>query len=437
MKIRNLQNLIYFIFIIIIIFLLAYTFYKSEIIFNGSLRNKYNFYYILLSFTLFFLIFTFFLKKENRNKILLLIFSLIISLYIIEAFLTHIEDKRLIAILKNFESNKNTKDFNLDKRSRLEFYKDRSKINKDIVLSVTPNMLTAEKNLNLYPLSGISNRETIMCNENGYYSIYNSDRYGFNNPDYEWDSKFIDYLFIGDSYTHGACVNPGENIPDHLRKISNKSVLNLGMGGNGTLIEYATLKEYADNKSIKNLILIFNLYDLKDIEIEKNNFFLKKYFDNENYLQNLKLKQKIIDEYLINFQNNKMKQIETYKYNFLKLVETRSFIKKALAFNRIAKLDQNIDYKLFREILKKIKHYTDTNNINFSIVYLYQYGEDLNHKEKIKNILKRLDINFIDTHEEIFKNYEDMSELLSYYLPLHYNSNGYKLIADLIYKELN
>ena len=33
-----------------------------------------------------------------------------------------------------------------------------------------------------------SNSETIFCNENGYF-IYQSDRYGFNNPDDQWDQK--------------------------------------------------------------------------------------------------------------------------------------------------------------------------------------------------------------------------------------------------------
>ena len=53
----------------------------------------------------------------------------------------------------------------------------------------------------------ISDSKTINCNENGYYSIYKSDRFGFNNPDLEWDKKDIEYLLIGDSFVHGACVN--------------------------------------------------------------------------------------------------------------------------------------------------------------------------------------------------------------------------------------
>ena len=42
-------------------------------------------------------------------------------------------------------------------------------------------------------LDGDSLANTITVNENGYYFIYKSDRYGFNNPDKVWDSKEIDF----------------------------------------------------------------------------------------------------------------------------------------------------------------------------------------------------------------------------------------------------
>ena len=47
--------------------------------------------------------------------------------------------------------------------------------------------------------------QTIHCNENGYYSTYESDRYGFNNPDEEWESSEIEYLLVGRFFTHGVC----------------------------------------------------------------------------------------------------------------------------------------------------------------------------------------------------------------------------------------
>ena len=48
--------------------------------------------------------------------------------------------------------------------------------------------------MNIFPLSGLSNVETILCNESGYFALYESDRYGFNNPDEEWDKKITNYL---------------------------------------------------------------------------------------------------------------------------------------------------------------------------------------------------------------------------------------------------
>ncbi len=54
--------------------------------------------------------------------------------------------------------------------------------------------------------------------------------------------KKIEYFLVGDSYIQGACVNRQNDISSILRALSNKSVLNLGYSGNGTLIEYATLR---------------------------------------------------------------------------------------------------------------------------------------------------------------------------------------------------
>ena len=58
------------------------------------------------------------------------------------------------------------------------------------------------------------------------------------------------------------------------------------------------------------------------------------------------------------------------------------------------------------------------------------------NSKKINNYSNQNKINFIDTHEEIFKNYENKIELFSYYIPYHLNGKGYKLVADLISKKI-
>ena len=121
-------------------------------------------------------------------------------------------------------------------------------------MSVPPTV-HINKNSIILPLSGISKSETIVCNENGYYSKYKSDRYGFNNLDLNGMKKyriFIDW----DSHVQGGCVNRPDDIASVLRDLSNKPVLNLGYGGNGPLIEYATLIEYFQ-PNIKNVLWFY------------------------------------------------------------------------------------------------------------------------------------------------------------------------------------
>ena len=78
-------------------------------------------------------------------------------------------------------------------RSAFEVYNDLKKTDKKVVVNISPSYYL-NKNLDFYPLSSISNSKTIYCNENGYWVIYRSDRFGFNNPDDVWDKKKLNML---------------------------------------------------------------------------------------------------------------------------------------------------------------------------------------------------------------------------------------------------
>ena len=101
--------------------------------------------------------------------------------------------------------------------------------------------------------------------------MYDSDRYGFNNPNDQWDVKEINYLLLGDSFTQGYCVKEPNDIASNLRKLANGSVLNLGQGGTGPLIQYAILREYL-SKKVQNIVwLYFEGNDNADLQTELNN----------------------------------------------------------------------------------------------------------------------------------------------------------------------
>ena len=68
--------------------LLLYTFYKSEIVWDGYNRNYYKTYYLISSILICFSIITFFIKDEIKQYLIISGISLIVSLYLFEGYLT-------------------------------------------------------------------------------------------------------------------------------------------------------------------------------------------------------------------------------------------------------------------------------------------------------------------------------------------------------------
>ena len=169
-------------------------------------------YYIISITLILFSIISFYINNKIKSYLIIIFSSFVIAIYSFEAFLT-------LNAEKGADIYKKQTGKNFDTRTRFEVYNDMKKNNENITVIVPPSPYLSKKS-DLYPLSGISNAKTIFCNESGYYSIYQSDRYGFNNPDSEWDNEVIDFLIIGDSFGEGACVNSPNDIASILRRFS-------------------------------------------------------------------------------------------------------------------------------------------------------------------------------------------------------------------------
>ena len=236
-------------------------------------------------------------KKKNFYKItqlfLIIIVTVLVTIYVIEFFLIFKSRKANLDFQKKIE---NIEGYNFDKRSKLEVYKELISKNENTATETQPYLYLSREINTIFPLSGLSNSQTLYCNENGYYSIYQSDRYGFNNPDYEWDKEKIAFLLLGDSFTQGACVNRPNDIASVLRTLSKEGVLNLGYAGNGPLIEYATLVEYI-SPNVKNILwLYYEANDLVNLEAELKSTFLVKYLNDIKFKQNLQSQQNLVDD---------------------------------------------------------------------------------------------------------------------------------------------
>jgi len=418
--------------------LLIYTFYKSEIHWNGLNRDFYLTYYIISFLLIIFSFITFFINQKIKEYLIISLISITVCLYTFEGYLTFKEQHHREQLYEKETGKK------YDTRTKLKIYEDLNK-NNNYVVDVGMKYYFTHKNISdILPISGISNSKTIHCNENGYFSIYESDRYGFNNPDKEWDNKTVEYLLVGDSFVHGNCVNRPNDISSVLRKLSKKSILNLGYEHRrGPLVEYATLREYLNSNVKKVLWIYFEGNDLIDLANELNNKTLKNYINDLTFTQNLKLRQNeinVLANTIIEREKEKERQkIFTFDLlKFIKIYYLRLFILTQSQTQQPLP-QQPLPLPEFKKILGLAKDLTIKNNSKLYFIYLPEYSR---YKIKynntsynlVKKIVNELDIPFIDIHKEVFEKEQNPLKLFPFELPGHYNVDGYKKVAETIYK---
>ena len=423
-------------FIFLSLFLLLYTFYRAEVIFESSQFKYYFKYYLIFFISLIFWIYVSRTSIESKTVFSITGLLILIVLYTFETI------KFYNFSLSSFSSSKNIEI--LPKSEKLKLIEKLEKTNKNVHPSIIPNIFLSEKKLTTFPLSGVSNSKTVFCKEGPEFSIYQSDRYGFNNPDNSWD-KSIDYMIIGDSFAQGACVNEGEDIASQLRSLTGKKIITLGMAGNGPLIEFASLKEYVSDIDVKSIFWIYyERNDLDDLIKEKKNPILIKYLD-DNFSQELKTKQlqvntivkkKILDEKNFLRYNNLLPK-KNYDSAFQQIIRLQ-IIRDKLA------LDRGIYFKidpLFEQIIIKAKNFSKNKKANFYFVYLPDKESFMKHnlskknlykKNEVMKILKDNNIDLIDIYSLLFLKEKDPFDLFAQRIYGHYSADTYSKIAQII-----
>ncbi len=419
-------------FLIISFAIFTYTFIKSK---HNLFHDYYLSYYVISLFFFVFGLIFFLLKGETKNKIILFFFSIIFSFYLIEGMITYNYFNKF--------SNKVEQSNFYDKRSPSEAYKAYKIKYNNLRYRIIPQQFWKNNSIDIMPLSTISNSLIFNCNENGYYTMWNSDLYGFNNPKSVWndiDNEKI--LLLGDSFTAGECVNEEDNIAGNLRINFDKKVINLGVGGNGPLSNYAILKEYFHKTNSKHVFWFhYEGNDFEDLKKELDNKILKQYYLSDDFSQYIVNKQNEIDKFLINFLSNYEKKIANQSLNidfdwgrFLKLYSLRE-----LTIHSIFKKPHKIKKEFF-EIILKSKKYVEKNDSKFYFVYLPQFHRyssyySFQNKENYEIIIKFLqsnDIEYIDINKKVFKNLKNPLDLFPFQSAGHYNEKGYNLVAKAI-----
>ena len=154
----------------------------------------YYFYFsVLFLFLLVSSFFCFFVNNIDKKKIFDSLNFHFFSVFFVEYILMKTNS------LKLFDDYIQSKKHNIDYdfRSKAEVIKEGKNLYPSMHV-LTDKYIHADINMQkMIPLSGVSNSETVLCNENGFWAKYNSDRYGFRNPDNVWDENEIEYLILG------------------------------------------------------------------------------------------------------------------------------------------------------------------------------------------------------------------------------------------------
>jgi hypothetical protein len=424
----------------------------------------YKYYYISIAGIMLFTYILIRCKVEFKLNIAVLILTIILSVYAVEIGLSYYnpvrpEHKRS-AYVKSLG-------FSFDSRTNYQVLMDyRNKgINAFIYFNPTQfpsdNEYFLEKEI--MPIGFISGTTSIHCNEGGEYLIYKTDEHGFNNPEGLYNGESIDYALIGDSFIKGSCVRQEENIAGNLIK-TGKKVLNLGMGNTGPLTQLAILKEYA--RPVKPKIVFWFFYEGNDHEslaLEKQSSIFMKYV-NKEFSQGLFEKQKLINDLQIEFHEKKYadakEQIKpiTEKTEEMNINDGATFniyrsslrlfhIRRRLGMFGIGQCACKID-PLFKDIFAEAKRVVHEWNGELIFVYLPEwsrYPEKINlcrkrflntGKSKVLSAIKDLQIPIIDI-ESVFSSHSDPLSLFPFRIYGHYNSEGYKLVAEHLEKYIS
>ena len=391
------------------------------------------------------------------KNVLLIVFSSIVSLYFVEAIFSFHKLYKNNEIFNNTEIKvtetvNNKKIF--DTRSKIQYYNDLTKNGDDYIFNFVFKEVYLNRfkkylqNENILPLGGKSLSKVIHCNESGYWSLYKSDRYGFNNPDKIWDSKKSKIFLLGDSFAHGACVNYDSTLAGWFnQEIDRYSTLSLGSDAKGPILSYASLKEYAQGNIDHVIYFYYEGNDLIDLERELKNKTLEKYFLDNNFSQNLINKQNIIDEAWQNmFLDSSKNLLKTRIIRFLKLrfvTEKLVNFKKNFFNKKDIKTTDNLDIKNLERVVLKMKNFSDKQNSNYIFVYLPSIHRffEVNDQtygyksyNKVIEMLKKNKIKYVDINKELFDKSKNPKEFFPFKKPNHYTDLTYKKIIEIIKK---
>ena len=440
--------------IIFSIFLFLIIFWKSKN-YSFSLNDYYLKFYIFAFLILIIALLLLIANDEIFKIYLISVLTIVLCLYSAE-FYFYKKDKILEKFSPNYIYQLKTSP-DLIKKFKYDFtppyykYLQTSK-NLEIYPEISKTFVEVDKET-LYVPGSVSNKKILFCNENGYYPIVKSDKYGFINDNNLWSKEKSHLIIVGDSWMSTACHNYDDGVAGQFKQKLNEKEINLfpitlSHGNVGPLIQLANIVEYIKKTNPKVILWVYyNGNDFSDLEREYQNSILRKYLDDDNFTQNLAEKNNLITKKLtLRFQNKdyakKLYNIGHYKFlDFIKLIKFRGRIINYK--NTFSNINNTKMFAIFKKTILRANEIANRKNSEFYFVYLPTTWaidnlsdiDDTNYL-KIKKFLITENIKLIDFNEKL-KSHPDPKSLMPFRTHGHFNKSGVNFFAEEVLSKLN
>jgi len=232
------------------------------------------------------------------------------------------------------------------------------------------NRLSGGDNLSKALLSGFPARRVILCTPKDGIVSYTADRYGFNNPDQVYTSP-VDLMLLGDSFVEGFCLRPGEDLTSRLRG-GGLAAVNLGIRGNGPLIELATLGRFGQIFRPRHVVMVFfEGNDWENLAVELTEPWLRAALAADADYGSQSTAQETLRRAGVVIKNKSQDRI-TIADLLTRTEVFRNFVALQQTFTRLGLIYPKIARPMpeFRETLRRAKVLSESWGGTFTIVYV-------------------------------------------------------------------
>jgi hypothetical protein len=336
-----------------------------------------------------------------------------------------------------------------DRRDRLDVLVDARRTDPNWFPAVPANTYLERPLLvdgrRVIPLGGVAHANVVGCNENGYFSTFTTDEYGFNNPVGSLAAARRPIVFIGDSFTQGDCLRQGATIVDRVRA-QRPETINLASGGNGPLFQLAAIREYLQPG--KGSVVVWMYYegnDLEDLRRDRADPLLSRYLERE-FAQGLASAQAQINAAVRAMVEARM--AERLEGRAVLLPNLRELIwqarrrqsspRTAVAANGTGK-DDEANVALFHKVLTRARDDVGERGGKLLFVYLPEYyryagpkpSTDASQRDRVLSGVRARGIPVVDL-DEAFRRHPDPATLFPFGLKGHYNAKGAEVAAQFL-----